>query len=108
MRDTLISQDRYEMFGGVKLFFYDRASIQAGFGLAGLLEIGEVTENYPFFLITCKKTGKQLTFCDNWHKVLFCTNPMRYHSTREGASFEDTAATSKNVWYFVHQKINCL
>lgn len=51
----LISKDRYEMFGGVQLFFYDRASIHAEFDGAGLFEISEVTENYPFFLIKCKK-----------------------------------------------------
>ncbi|SIO54520.1 class I SAM-dependent methyltransferase [Chitinophaga niabensis] len=52
---TLISKDRYEMFGGVKMFFYDRESIHAEFDQAGLLEITEVTENYPFFLIKCRK-----------------------------------------------------
>lgn len=51
----LISKDRYEMFGGVRLFFYDRKSIHAEFGTAGLVEITEIEENYPFFLITCKK-----------------------------------------------------
>lgn len=50
-----ISKDRYEMFGGVKLFFYDRESIHAEFNRVGLFEITEVTENYPFFLIKCKK-----------------------------------------------------
>ncbi|WP_343303557.1 class I SAM-dependent methyltransferase [Chitinophaga niabensis] len=53
---TLISKDRYEMFGGVKMFFYDRASIHAEFDQAGLFEITEVTENYPFFLIKCRKS----------------------------------------------------
>lgn len=52
---TLISKDRYEMFGGVKMFFYDQASIHAEFDDAGLFEITEVTENYPFFLIKCRK-----------------------------------------------------
>jgi len=51
----LISKDRYEMFGGVKMFFYDRESINAEFSEAGLFEIKEITENYPFFLIKCKK-----------------------------------------------------
>lgn len=50
-----ISKDRYEIFDGVRMFFYDRDSIQAEFGNAGLIEITEVNENYPFFLITCKK-----------------------------------------------------
>ena len=51
---TLISKDRYEMFGGVRMFFYDRESIHAEFDQAGLFEIAEVTENYPFFLIKCR------------------------------------------------------
>lgn len=50
-----ISNDRFEMFGGVKLFFYDRETILEEFGYAGLLEITEVNENYPFYLINCKK-----------------------------------------------------
>lgn len=52
---TLISKDRYEMFGGVKMFFYDTASIHEEFDKAGLFEITEINENYPFFLIKCKK-----------------------------------------------------
>jgi len=51
-----ISKNRYEMFGGVKMFFYDRGSINAEFSEAGLFEIDEITENYPFFLIKCKKS----------------------------------------------------
>lgn len=54
----LISKDRFEMFGGVKMFFYDRESIHAEFDQAGLFEITEVTENYPFFLIKCRKDGR--------------------------------------------------
>ncbi|MBN9483940.1 MAG: methyltransferase [Bacteroidetes bacterium 43-93] len=50
-----ISKDRYEMFGGVTLFFYDRESIADEFGNAGLLEVIEIEENYPFYLIKCKK-----------------------------------------------------
>lgn len=50
-----ISKDRFKMFGGVHLFFYDRESIHAEFDKAGLFEIVEVTENYPFFLIKCIK-----------------------------------------------------
>jgi len=51
-----IGKNRYEMFGGVKMFFYDRGSINAEFSEAGLFEIDEITENYPFFLIKCKKS----------------------------------------------------
>lgn len=51
----LISKDRFEMFGGVKIFFYDTETLQEEFGKTGLFEITEVTENYPFYLIKCKK-----------------------------------------------------
>lgn len=50
-----ISTDRYEVFEGVRMFFYDRESIRAEFGDAGLIEIAEIKENYPFYLITCRK-----------------------------------------------------
>ena len=50
-----ISKDRYEIFPGVTMFFYNRESINEEFGEAGLFEIAEVTENYPFFLIKCKR-----------------------------------------------------
>lgn len=52
---TLISKDRYELFGGVRLFFYDKASIQEEFGGVGSFEVVEVNENYPFYLIKCRK-----------------------------------------------------
>lgn len=52
---TYISKDRFEMFGGVKIFFYDKETIQEEFGNAGLFEVSEVKENYPFYLIKCKK-----------------------------------------------------
>lgn len=55
---TEISTDRYEMFGGVKMFFYDRISIAAEFSAFGLTEVQEITENYPFFLIECRKTHR--------------------------------------------------
>jgi len=53
---TWLSEDRYEMFGGVNMYFYDRESIQAEFGNTGLYEVNEVKENYPFYLIKCKKS----------------------------------------------------
>lgn len=52
-KGKFVSKDRYEIFDGVKMFFYDRESIQAEFGQAGLFEIIEVMENFPFFLIKC-------------------------------------------------------
>lgn len=52
---TLISKDRYEQFGGVKMYFYNEDAIQEEFGRFGLYELTEVAENYPFHLIKCKK-----------------------------------------------------
>ncbi|RBL88354.1 class I SAM-dependent methyltransferase [Chitinophaga flava] len=54
-KGKFLSKDRYEMFGGVKMFFYDRESIHAAFDQVGLFEITEVSENYPLFLIKCRK-----------------------------------------------------
>lgn len=50
-----IGKDRFEQFGGVNLFFYDEESIREEFGPFGLLEVTEIEENLPFFLVTCKK-----------------------------------------------------
>jgi len=52
---TPVGKDRFEMFGGVKMFFYDRETIEEEFGQAGLFEITAVKENYPFYLIKCQK-----------------------------------------------------
>lgn len=52
---TPIGKDRFEMFGGVQIFFYDKESIKSEFGHLGLFEITEVTENYPFYIIKCQK-----------------------------------------------------
>lgn len=52
---TIIGKDRFEMFGGVQIFFYDMETITEEFGNTGLFEITEVTENYPFYIIKCKK-----------------------------------------------------
>lgn len=53
---TQISKDRFEMFGGVKIFFYDRETIEEEFAIAGLFEVTEVTENYPFYIIKCRRS----------------------------------------------------
>lgn len=52
---TCIDKDRYEIHGGLKMFFYNRASIKEEFGNAGLIEIIEVMDIFPFYLIKCKK-----------------------------------------------------
>jgi SAM-dependent methyltransferase len=54
-KGKFVSKDRYEIFEGVNMFFYDRESIHSAFSKAGLFEIAEVAENFPFFLITCRK-----------------------------------------------------
>jgi hypothetical protein len=50
-----IGKDRFEMFGGVKMFFYDNETIAEEFGNYGLAEVTEVMENYPFHWIKCTK-----------------------------------------------------
>jgi len=50
-----IGKDRFEQFGGVNIFFYDRDSIREEFKAFGLVEITEIEENMPFYMITCKK-----------------------------------------------------
>lgn len=63
-KGKLISKNRYEPFKGVKLFFYDTASIQQEFGKYGLEEILEIDEPdksikdkppLKFLMIKCKK-----------------------------------------------------
>ncbi|WP_442845120.1 class I SAM-dependent methyltransferase [Leeuwenhoekiella sp. H156] len=56
---TEISKDRFEMFGGVKIFFYDKETIEKEFGKTGLFEVTEVSENYPFYIIKCRKSKEQ-------------------------------------------------
>ncbi|KAA3639034.1 MAG: class I SAM-dependent methyltransferase [Proteobacteria bacterium] len=50
-----IGRDRYEMAPGLTMFFYDQETIQDEFGQAGLCEVTEVADIYPFYLIKCKK-----------------------------------------------------
>lgn len=57
---TLISKDRFEMFGGVRIFFYDKETIDNEFMNSGLFDVTEVVENYPFYLIKCKKEQNEI------------------------------------------------
>ncbi|MBL1214226.1 MAG: class I SAM-dependent methyltransferase [Ignavibacteriae bacterium] len=52
---TCVGKDKVELFGGLKMFFYDLETIEEEFGKAGLFEIKEVFDIYPFYLIKCKK-----------------------------------------------------
>lgn len=53
----LISKDRYEIFEGAKIFFYDEESIRKEFEEAGLFEIAAINENQASYLIKCKKSS---------------------------------------------------
>ncbi len=50
-----LGKDRYEQFGGVKLFFYNKAAVLEEFEDFGLVEVAELTENQPMYLIKCRK-----------------------------------------------------
>jgi len=52
-----LGKDRFELFGGISMFFYDKASIHSEFEQTGLFEIKEITDTYPFFLIKCRKNS---------------------------------------------------
>jgi SAM-dependent methyltransferase len=52
---TEISKNRFEMFGGVRLYFYNKEAVRQEFNKAGLYEIEDITENYPFYIIKCRK-----------------------------------------------------
>lgn len=54
-KGKFINKDRYEIFDGMKMFFYDKESIHEEFEKTGLFEITEINENFPFYLIKCKK-----------------------------------------------------
>lgn len=50
-----VDTDCFEVFEGVNMFFYDRDSIQEEFEKYGVVEVQEVMDVYPFYLVTCKK-----------------------------------------------------
>ena len=56
-KGKFVSKDRYEIFEGVEMYFYDEISIQAEFGKSGLFEITEINESQPMYLIKCRKEG---------------------------------------------------
>ena len=51
-----IEKDRFEMHSGIKLFFYDPETIQQDFVKYGLIEVVEVSEDFPFYIIKCSKS----------------------------------------------------
>ena len=50
-----IGKNRFELAGGLKMFFYDEETIREEFSKVGLIEIMDVNDVYPFYLIKCKK-----------------------------------------------------
>jgi SAM-dependent methyltransferase len=57
-KGTCLGPDRYELVPGAKLYFYDQESTSAEFGPAGLVEITEVSESQPFYVIRCQRGGR--------------------------------------------------
>ncbi|CAN5315037.1 class I SAM-dependent methyltransferase [soil metagenome] len=66
-----VSKDRFEIFEGVKMFFYDRESINTEFAKVGLFEILDVDDIYPFFLIQCRKEKLKQTKSDSFNSFKF-------------------------------------
>lgn len=54
-KGELLGKDRYEVHKGAAIFYYDKESVKKEFEVYGLLEVIEVTENQPMYLIKCKK-----------------------------------------------------
>lgn len=54
-KGKFISNNRYEIHEGAKIYFYDVESINVEFSQAGLFEVMEINENQSFFLIKCRK-----------------------------------------------------
>jgi 2-polyprenyl-3-methyl-5-hydroxy-6-metoxy-1,4-benzoquinol methylase len=59
-----LGKDYFEVFEGVKMFFYDTESVSQEFGNYGLLEVSEIVEPhkntedkppFPFLIIKCQK-----------------------------------------------------
>ncbi|CAA9202412.1 hypothetical protein FLA105534_04077 [Flavobacterium bizetiae] len=56
-KGKFISKDRYEIFDGIQMYFYDKEAIHAEFDQFGLFEITKLDESFPFFMIKCKKVS---------------------------------------------------
>lgn len=50
-----IGKDRFQVFQGIHMYFYDLESIENEFGQYGLFEVSKVELSYPFFMVKCKK-----------------------------------------------------
>lgn len=55
-KGKMISRNRFNFFG-INMFFYDEPSIESDFKNFGLINISSIDENYPFFIITCRKSA---------------------------------------------------
>ncbi|UXP31056.1 class I SAM-dependent methyltransferase [Reichenbachiella agarivorans] len=54
-KGEFISKDRYEFHKGVQIFYYDEESVKEEFEKYGLIEMTEIDENQPMYLIKCQK-----------------------------------------------------
>lgn len=54
-KGEVIGKDRYEQFGGVQMFFYDKESIREEFEGYGLKPVEVVIDNFPLHFIQCQK-----------------------------------------------------
>ena len=52
---TQVGTDCFEMYGGVRIFFYDEESVRREFAPFGLVEVREVAETLPFYFVVCAK-----------------------------------------------------
>ena len=50
-----VGESQFEMYGGVRLYFYDLAAVYAEFNQCENIEVLDVTEDFPFYLIICRK-----------------------------------------------------
>lgn len=50
-----VGVDRYEIYEGIKMFFYDLESVSREFGNFGLGAVDLIVEQFPFYMITCNK-----------------------------------------------------
>lgn len=50
-----VGEDRYELHEGIKMYFYDLDSVEREFDAFGLQSVELITEQFPFYFITCTK-----------------------------------------------------
>ncbi|MAU72528.1 MAG: SAM-dependent methyltransferase [Pseudozobellia sp.] len=51
-----VGENRFELHKGAPIYFYDNDSLMADFKPYGLIEITEIQEDHPMYLIKCQKS----------------------------------------------------